>query len=337
VPPAARQPQDTDATDAETIENVAPRFVGNVFELGASLWAVHAVQGSGTNSALRWYEIDETANSVLQTALVNDANRDFHEPSIAVNDREDVVIGYTCSGPALAASVCVSVGATTGGVTTFENPAVLVTGGGPYYRDFCTPSPTVNCAERNRWGDYSATVIDPTNPCAFFTFQEYTAVGATGDIGPGEAESGLWGTRLNELVIDACNRPPVCTAASASPSTLWPPDHKFRTVTIEGITDPDGDPLTVTIAGVFQDEPVNGKGDGNTAPDAARGQGGSVLLRAERAGGGDGRVYQILFTATDPQGASCSFVVKVGVPHDQGAGRVAVDSAPPAYNSFSPV
>ena len=165
APPPARQPNDTDPGDAaETIENVAPRFVGNVFELGDSLWAVHAVQGSGANSALRWYQIDETANTVLQTGLINDVNRDFHEPTIAANDRGDVVIGYTCSGPTLAASVCVSVGQTTAGVTSFENPAILVSGAGPYYRDFCTPTMANPCNERNRWGDYSATVIDPVEP-----------------------------------------------------------------------------------------------------------------------------------------------------------------------------
>lgn len=203
APPAARQPNDTDTTDTETIENVAPRFVGNVVEVGDSLWAVHAVAGSGSNSALRWYEIDETTNTVLQTGLVDDPNRDFHEPSIAVNPRGDVVIGYTCSGPTLAASVCVSVGQTSAGITTFEPPAILVTGGGVYHRDF--RNPTTGAPSRNRWGDYSATVVDPVDPCTFWTFQEYVAVGATGDVGPSpDAEGGTWGTRVTQLTFDAC-------------------------------------------------------------------------------------------------------------------------------------
>jgi hypothetical protein len=60
-----------------------------------------------------------------------------------------------------------------------------------------------------------------------------------------------------------------------------------------------------------------------------------VRLRGERSGRGDGRVYRIHFTATDPQGASCSGTVTVGVPHDKGSGP-AIDSAPPSYNSFLP-
>lgn len=200
APPAARQPVDG-AGESETIENVAPRFVGNVFELGDSLWAVHSVAGTGANAALRWYEINEVTNTVIQTGLIENTNQDFHEPTIATNDHGDVVIGYTCSGPNLAASVCVSLGQTAGGVTTFAAPVVLVTGAGFYYRDFCTPP---GCSERNRWGDYSATVIDPVNPCRFWTFQEYVAVGGTGDVGPGENESGNWGTRVSELTFEDC-------------------------------------------------------------------------------------------------------------------------------------
>ena len=42
-----------------TLENVAPRFVGNVVKQGDSLWLVHAVLGNFNNPTLRWYEIDE--------------------------------------------------------------------------------------------------------------------------------------------------------------------------------------------------------------------------------------------------------------------------------------
>jgi len=70
----------------------------------------------------------------------------------------------------------------------------------------------------------------------------------------------------------------------------------------------------VAITRVTQDEPVNGLGDGDTSPDAVIQQG-SVLIRAERSGGGNGRVYQLNFTATDSHNASCSAAVMVIVPH----------------------
>jgi hypothetical protein len=91
--------------------------------------------------------------------------------------------------------------------------------------------------------------------------------------------------------------------------------------------------VTIAITDVTQDEPVSGPGSGNTAPDAANVAGASVDIRAERSGLGDGRVYHILFTATDDQGATCEGDVTVSVPHDQ-SGAPAVDSAPPSYSSL---
>jgi hypothetical protein len=141
---------------------------------------------------------------VLQTGLLEDPDVDFQEPSIAVNEFGHVVIGYTCSGPNRNPSVCVSVGETEGGVTTFLAPRIVQAGAGYYWRDFLNPPDN----ERNRWGDYSATVIDPVEACTFWTFQEYVAVGATGDVGPSPLqEGGLWGTQVTQLII----APPVAT------------------------------------------------------------------------------------------------------------------------------
>jgi hypothetical protein len=123
----------------------------------------------------------------------------------------------------------------------------------------------------------------------------------------------------------AANRDPVCTGAAASPSVLWPPNHKFHRIRIVGVTDPDGDPVTIRVTHVTQDEPVDGRGDGNTSPDAVISDGGRrVKVRAERSGLGDGRIYTVYFTATDDEGGDCSHWVKVVVPHDQG--RRAFDS-----------
>lgn len=117
------------------------------------------------------------------------------------------------------------------------------------------------------------------------------------------------------------NQPPVCSEATASPNLLWSPNHKLVPITILGVTDPDGDPLTISIDTIYQDEPVNSLGDGNTAPDGVI-DGATAWVRAERTGTpkvpGNGRVYMIGFTADDDQGGTCSGSVYVGVPHDQG-------------------
>lgn len=132
------------------------------------------------------------------------------------------------------------------------------------------------------------------------------------------------------------NSPPDCSTVTATGPDMWPPNHKLRSFTLGGATDPDGDAVTLTVTGVTQDEPVDavGNGDGNTSPDATA-TGASVDLRGERAGGGDGRVYVVSFSGDDGNGATCSGTVAVSVPHDQGAGSTAVDSGQ-LYNSLIP-
>jgi hypothetical protein len=91
-------------------------------------------------------------------------------------------------------------------------------------------------------------------------------------------------------------------------------------VTIVGVTDPDGDPVTITFTSITQDEPVNGSGDGDTCPDAEGLGGGVARLRAERSGSGDGRVYHLTFVADDGRGGQCTATVEVSVPkHRHGA------------------
>ena len=131
------------------------------------------------------------------------------------------------------------------------------------------------------------------------------------------------GTIAND---DPDNQAPDCSSVAADPGALWPPSHKLRDVTLRGATDPDGDTVAVAVTGVTQDEALNGLGDGDSSPDAAAGAtADSVRLRAERQGGGDGRVYRIAFAGEDPDGASCTGTATVGVPHDQ-RGGAAVDS-----------
>lgn len=134
-----------------------------------------------------------------------------------------------------------------------------------------------------------------------------------------------WVAVLTDIVP---NRPPDCSGAYADPMILWPPNHKMVPVEILGVTDPDGDPVTITIVGITSDEPTasdKGSGGAKHAPDATWVQTSVASLRAECSGTGNGRVYQISFYATDAKGGICGTKIQVGVPHDQGAGSVPVD------------
>jgi hypothetical protein len=110
------------------------------------------------------------------------------------------------------------------------------------------------------------------------------------------------------------NQPPNCSGAFPSVDTIWPPNHDMVNVTIQGVTDPDGDPVTINIDQIKQDEPTDGTGDGHTCPDGAGIGTSTAQVRAERSAQGDGRVYTIYFTASDGAGGSCQGSVTVCVP-----------------------
>jgi hypothetical protein len=131
------------------------------------------------------------------------------------------------------------------------------------------------------------------------------------------------------VTVLTSNQPPVCSAAYGG--EIWPPNHKrFYIASINGVTDPEKNPITIKVTGIWQDELLDSTGDGQFSPDG-RIVNGLAWVRAERNGHqnkavGDGRVYEILFTATDSKGASCDGSVFWTVPHDQGQRAIAIDS-----------
>jgi len=132
-------------------------------------------------------------------------------------------------------------------------------------------------------------------------------------------------TQSNIWSFTTAGHPPDCGGAAASVSKIWPPNHKWVNIGILGVVDPDGDPVTITITGITQDEPVIGQGSGNTVPDGD-GIGTSMArVRAECSGLGNGRVYKISFDADDGKGGVCSGSVNVCVPHDAGKGHECAD------------
>jgi len=116
--------------------------------------------------------------------------------------------------------------------------------------------------------------------------------------------------------------PPVITSVVADHTSLWPPNHQMVPIKLDAaITDACG-PVTWKIVSVTSNEPVNDKGDGNTAPDWRVTGDHTLKLRAERSGKGDGRVYSVTVQATDAAGnLSAMSTVTVSVPKSQGNAR----------------
>lgn len=112
--------------------------------------------------------------------------------------------------------------------------------------------------------------------------------------------------------------PPDIVALEASPSQLWPPNHKMHSVALSVTVDDvcDSAPLC-QISSVSSNEPVNGTGDGNTDSDWMVTGDLTLDVRAERSGRGSNRVYTVEVTCTDGSGNSSTETTTVSVAHDR--------------------
>jgi hypothetical protein len=107
---------------------------------------------------------------------------------------------------------------------------------------------------------------------------------------------------------------PSITGASATPNSLAPPNHSMVPITVAYSTT-DNCSAVSSVLTVSSNEPVNGDGDGDRAPDWVIVDNHHVQLRAERSGGGNGRIYTIQIDASDAAGNHTLKTVTVIVPH----------------------
>lgn len=129
-------------------------------------------------------------------------------------------------------------------------------------------------------------------------------------------------TSTDEVTVTIVDTTPPVVSLRMSPASLWPPNHKMRDVrAMLEIHDCDPAPK-VELVSVTSNEPENGLGDGDTSPDiSGAGLGAddrNVRVRAERAGGGSGRIYTFVYRVTDASGNATEATSTVTVPHDQG-------------------
>ena len=122
------------------------------------------------------------------------------------------------------------------------------------------------------------------------------------------------------------NLAPDCAQATVTPAILDPADDRMVEVDISGVSDPEGQEVTLSAQCILQTEPAVFWSDGSGISGDASGLGtSSPSVRAKRLTGfiintteeyyrTNGRFYEIIFKATDSEGASCSGLVTVEAP-----------------------
>ena len=128
-------------------------------------------------------------------------------------------------------------------------------------------------------------------------------------------------TDTDSITVEIEDTTPPVLEVTLDPAEIWPPNHKMVGVHASVMV-ADCSEVQVELVSVSSDEPDNGVGDGNHEPDIMGADVGTedyhFQVRAERAGPGSGRVYTVVYRATDGGGLESTATVYVRVPHDQG-------------------
>jgi hypothetical protein len=148
------------------------------------------------------------------------------------------------------------------------------------------------------------------------------AVGTTSVMLIATDDAGLSDTCYATVNVTAPRAAPVMVALT--PDILWPPNHELITITAH-LTLPRGcgaDPAAIELLSVTSNEPAARRSERREDTDITGATIGtrdtSFCLRAERLGGGTGRIYTVCYRAIDARGDTTVACDTVFVPHDQG-------------------
>ena len=170
------------------------RLIDAVFRNG-TIWCVHSgglPVSSVNRTAVLWYQIDPATmpNPIVQSGVLDGgANVRMFFPSITANINNDAFLGFSRSDPIKYVEAAYTGRRSTDPVGTLSPVAVLKLGEASYVKNFGGPE--------IRWGDYSATVVDPLDSLSFWTIQEYAAL----DVGSGASDD-RWGTWWGTTMVD---------------------------------------------------------------------------------------------------------------------------------------
>ena len=172
----------------------------NVVFRNGTIWYPQTVgipAGVLTHTASQWTQLD-TAGNTLQggrvedpTATATNGGKWYAYASIAVNATNDVLFSFSQFSSTQFASSGYTYKDHTDAAGTMRDPVIFKAGEDCYSKDFGSG--------RNRWGDYSHTMVDPTNDCSFWTIQEYAKLQAPPTVGGSTSKWGTWWAKVNAI------------------------------------------------------------------------------------------------------------------------------------------
>ncbi|MCX5589140.1 OmpL47-type beta-barrel domain-containing protein [Streptomyces erythrochromogenes] len=209
----AAQPPGGDATIATNDDRML-----SVAWQNNRLWGVFNVSctplgDTAVHNCQRYVQIATGGGQSLATNLnLGLVGGDIYYGSLTLNDEDDLFSGFTASSATMfATAVAIAVPGGNFPATTF----------GDFYAAG-TQAFSCNCGADVRWGDYSGTARDPSNPKDVWTVQQIGAIANTGILG------GDWGTAMDRVTLS----PP--TVTSVTPNHAPELAQCVNTVTVRG-------------------------------------------------------------------------------------------------------
>ena len=201
VPVPAAQP------GGNTLDTLDDRFSASVRQVGGYIFMANTVTNAPSSKcAVHWLVMNETNNTVIGEGIVSSNNYDFFQPSIAANKNGKFFVSFNRVGTTATLgniSIYGAVGNWSGAGASLGAPFLIKQSSVSNFAATGDASPF-------RWGDYSATMVDPTDDDLFWCIQEIPATATT------------WGTQIT-LISVATNRPALGITRNNSTVTLiWP-------------------------------------------------------------------------------------------------------------------
>jgi hypothetical protein len=172
-----------------------PRVYDVDFRNGSLWYCNHGGRlfGGPSRTSVFWYQLNPNAglnNPFVQSGFIDLIDVWHCFPSIAVNCAGDMLLGFTRGSTTRYAEAAYAYRLASDPLGTTRPVEQLKAGEDSYEKDFSTGD--------IRWGNYSATVVDPLDDRSMWTIQEYAAA----DVGPA-AHDDRWGTWWGRLATPA--------------------------------------------------------------------------------------------------------------------------------------
>jgi len=182
----------TQPNSATTLDPGDDRFLGSVWQSGKLWTGGSTAVTTGPESAMSIFEVDTASMTIpFDAALDSGTGESFFYPSIALDQNGTPFVAFSRASATRYASSAAGAVVGSGASVSFLTAGVLDGGAGQGpYDCMCTggQNPT-------RFGDYSGSAVDPSDPSTVWVASEYSGVG--------DGSGKNWATLMTRVTLDA--------------------------------------------------------------------------------------------------------------------------------------